>query len=108
MIEFAEHYEDDDNRGRFVLYAEDQTWDMATREQLKNEYGIYFMTAGSAVIPVMVQKTNGKYPLIILGIADDGKIWFNKHYNQYEMCFSAYWVKSLIADLQAAVARSCL
>lgn len=86
-----------------MFCAEDQCWDEATLEQLKNEYNVVFMTGGDAVIPVMIVDSRGKYPLFVIGSEDDGTIHFERKYGQFRCCFSAYWAKSLIADLEEAL-----
>lgn len=100
---FNEDLEDDDT---MMFSAEDQCWDDDTLKQLKEEYNIVFMTNGDAVSPVMIINSNGKYPLFVIGSEDDGTLYFKRKNGQFTNCFSAYWAKSLIADLEEAL-RIC-
>ena len=88
----------DDESMMFV--AENQCWDKTTLKQLKEEYNIIFMTSGDAVKPIMIIDRNYSEPLIVIGSEDDGTIYFHRKYGQFENCFSSYWIKSLIADLE--------
>ena len=102
MLEYVfNEVENDDDP--IMFSAENQCWDAATLKQLKEEYDIVFMTNDDAVIPVMVLNKNTDYPLLVLGSEDDGTITFKRKYGNFVNCFSPYWVKSLIADLQEAV-----
>ena len=83
------------------IYAEDQRWDKETLKQLKEEYNIFFMSGGDGVSPVML-----KDDMIFIGWEDDGQIGFRKskyHYGGFLDGFDIYWIKFLIADLQAAL-----
>lgn len=100
---FNENLEDDET---MMFSAEDQRWDDDTLKQLKEEYNIVFMTSGDAVKPVMIINSNSKYPLLVIGSEDDGTLYFKRKYGQFINCFSAYWAKSLIADLEEAL-RIC-
>ena len=97
---FNTNLEDDEP---MMFSAEDQCWDDDTLKQLKEEYNIIFMTSGDAVKPVMIINTNSKYPLFVIGSEDDGTLFFHREYGQFTNCFSAYWAKSLIADLEEAL-----
>lgn len=83
-----------------TFVAEDQIWDKATLKQLKDEYNIVFMTSGNGVIPIMIVNKNGENPWFVLGSEDDGRIYFERRYGQLINCFSPYWIKPLIADLE--------
>lgn len=98
-----EELEDDEP---VIFSAENQCWDKATLKQLKEEYNVVFMTSGDAVKPIMIINKDGQYPVLVLGTEDDGTIQFKRKYGHFENCFSPYWVKSLIADLEEA-ARIC-
>ena len=100
---FNEDLEDDES---MMFSAEDQCWDDATLKQLKEEYNIVFMTSGDAVKPVMIINGNSRYPLFVIGSEDDGTLYFKRQYGQFTNCFSAYWAKPLIADLEEAL-RMC-
>ena len=83
------------------IFAEDQCWDKETLKQLKEEYNIYFMNGGDGVKPVMI-----KDDMVVIGWEDDGQIGFRKSKNYYSGFldeFNIYWIKFLIADLQAAL-----
>lgn len=95
---------EDDEPIMFSAY--DQCWDETTLKQLKDEYNVVFMTNGDGVCPVMIVNTDSKYPLIVIGSEDDGTIHFERKYGQFRHCFSAYWTKFLIADLEEAL-RMC-
>ena len=105
MLEYVFNTDLEDDEP-MMFCAEDQCWDDATLKQLKEEYNIIFMTSGDAVKPVMIVNSNSKYPLIVIGSEDDGTLYFKRQYGQFINCFSAYWVKSLIADLEEAL-RIC-
>jgi len=100
---FNENLEDDEP---MMFSAEDQCWDDDTLKQLKEEYDIVFMTSGDAVMPVMIINKDSKHPLLVLGTEDDGTIFFKRKYGQFINCFSPYWVKPLISDLEEAL-RIC-
>lgn len=108
MIWFVEELEDneDEYRSQERYYAEDQRWDKETLKQLRDEYNIVFMTNGDAVMPIKIIEENYKnkpHYMFVIGYEDDGKIWFNKHYGQYENLFDRYWTKYLIFDLNEAL-----
>lgn len=93
MISFV--WDEDDS---LIISADEQLWDKATLEELKENYGIVFMTAGDAVIPVLVRGD-----IIYLGSEDDGTIFFEKYGpDSFAHGFSKYWIPHLIADLLAA------
>ena len=100
---FNTELEDDEP---MMFSAEDQRWDDATLKQLRDEYNIIFMTNGDGVSPVMIINGGGAYPLFVIGSEDDGTIYFERKYGQFEHCFSAYWADYLIADLKEAL-RVC-
>ena len=97
---FNEVENDDDS---IMFSAENQCWDEATLKQLKDEYNVVFMSGGDAVIPVMILNKDTKYPLFVLGIEDDGTIFFKRKHGNFIHCFHPYWVKPLIADLEEAL-----
>lgn len=86
-----------------IFSAENQEWDDATLKQLKDEYNIIFQTNGDGVIPVMLVDKNSENPLIAIGYEDDGTIFFERKQGLFKECFSAFWVKFLIADLEEAL-----
>lgn len=90
-----------DDEDYLRIFAEDQMWDKATLKQLKEEYNIFFMNGGDGVRPVMIKDN-----MVIIGLEDDGQIAFRKSKNycrDFLDGFSIYWLKFLIADLQAAL-----
>ena len=90
-----------DDEGCLRIYAEDKRWDKETLKQLKEEYNIFFMSGGDGISPVML-----KGDMIFIGWEDDGQIGFRKskyHYGGFLGGFNIYWIKFLIADLQAAL-----
>ena len=95
-VDFEDSYECPDDPWMFT--AEDQCWDQETLDQLRDEYGIVFMTNGDAVTPVMASRKWG----IVLGTEDDGTIQFQRKYGQPVMHFNPVWVEDLIADLREA------
>lgn len=97
---FNEDLEDDET---MIFSAKDQRWDDDTLKQLREEYNIIFMTNGDGVLPVMIINKDSKYPLLVIGSEDDGTLYFHRKYGQFEHCFSAYWTKYLIADLEKAL-----
>ena len=97
----SHHWNDSDC---FRVFAEDQRWDAATLQQLREEYNIFFMSNGKdAVNPLMVIPRGAGSPLIVVGWEDDGQIGFNKNeYGNWVKTFSAFWIDSFIDDLLAA------
>lgn len=109
MLRYVFNKKLDDNANGdepFMLCAEDQAWDEATLKQLREEHNVIFMTSGDGVMPVLVLHKDSDNPLFVLGSEDDGTIQFERRYNHFCNTFSAYWAKSLIADLEEAV-RFC-
>lgn len=102
MLQYVFNTDLEDNEP-IMFCAYDQRWDKATLKQLKDEYNVVFMTSGDAVCPVMIVNRDSKYPLLVIGSEDDGTIQFEREYGQFRNCFSAYWTKSLIADLEEAL-----
>lgn len=99
MLQYIDFSDDNDySNDPWMFSAEDQNWDDETLRQLKEEYGVVFMTNGDGVIPVMISERWG----IVLGSEDDGTIQFQRQYGQPMMCFSKIWVEDLIADLKEA------
>lgn len=107
MINYVEDYIEDNavsenfGEGQLIISAEDQTWDEQTLQQLKDDYNIIFMTNGDGVSPVKIVRMGNDYGVAI-GSEDDGTIFFNKSFENYENSFHSLWIDSLIADLQAA------
>lgn len=95
------HFSDPDCE-RF--FAVDQCWDAETLKEIKEKYNIFFMSNGKdAATPLMVIPRPGMNPLIVVGWEDDGQIGFDKdQYGNWVKTFSAGWIDSFIADLQAA------
>ena len=86
-----------------MFVAEEQSWDKATLKQLKEEHDIIFKTSGDAVMPIMIINKDSDNPLFAIGHEYDGTIQFDREYGNLSHCFSYYWVKSLIADLEEAL-----
>lgn len=107
MIDYVEDYVEDNaisenfGEGQLIISAENQTWDKQTLQQLKDDYNIIFMTNGNGVSPVKIVRMDNGYGVAI-GSEDDGTIFFNKSFGNYENSFHSLWIDSLIADLQAA------
>ena len=107
MIDYVEDYIEDNaisenfGEGQLIISAENQTWDKQTLQQLKDDYNIIFMTNGNGVSPVKIVRMGNGYGVAI-GSEDDGTIFFNKSFGNYENSFHSLWIDSLIADLQAA------
>lgn len=89
-----------------MFVAEDQHWDKTTLKQLKEEYDVVFMTSGNGVMPIMIINKDSDNPLFVIGSEDDGTIRFDRKYGSFSNCFSFYWAKALIADLEEAL-RIC-
>lgn len=83
-----------------AFVAENQVWDKKTLKQLKEEYNIIFMTSGDGVKPIMIIDREYSSPLIVIGSEDDGIIQFKREFGHFINCFSSYWIKSFIADLE--------
>jgi hypothetical protein len=105
MLSYVWNEELEDNEP-MMFVAEDQCWDKATLKQLKKEHNIVFMTSGDGVMPIMIINKDSDNPLFVIGHEDDGTIQFDREYGHLSHCFSFYWVKSLIADLEEAL-RVC-
>lgn len=99
MLQYVEFSEEKDySNDPWIFSAYDQRWDKETLRQLKEEYGVVFMTKGDGVIPVMVSDKWG----IVFGSEDDGTIQFARQFGQPVMHFDKYWAEYLIADLKEA------
>lgn len=107
MINYVEDYIENNaisehfGEGQLIISAENQVWDKQTIQQLKDDYNIIFMTNGDGVNPIKVVKIGNGYGVAI-GSKDDGTIFFNKSFGNYENSFHSSLIDSLIADLQAA------
>ena len=99
MLRYVDMPEDRWGNDPWVFSADDQCWDDETLLQLKTEYNVIFMTAGRGVIPVMISDQWG----LVLGVEDDGTLYFKRQYGQPEMCFSEEWAQFLIADMKEAL-----
>ena len=100
---------DDDDRVFYdevlMISAEDQWWNAEALKELKDEHNIIFMSSGNACKPIMVIPRENEAPLVAIGVEDDGTVYFKRDkYGRYENSFDSGWIKSLIADLQAAEA----
>lgn len=102
MLQYVWNEELADNES-MMFVAEEQCWDKATLKQLKEEHNIVFKTSGDAVMPIMIINKDSENPLFVIGHEDDGTIQFEREYGNLSHCFSFYWVKSLIADLEEAL-----
>lgn len=107
MIYYRDVYEDATTLDREILSAEDQCWDADTLKQMWDEDGICY--DGRGILPVKVIPRGDKPDefLIALGYEDDGTVFFDKYPNseQYPHSFSAYWLDSVIAQLQEVKRR---
>ena len=85
-----------------MMWAVDQLWDEETIKQLKEEYYIFFRSAG--VRPVMlIPYNNQEGCCVVIGSEDDGCIIFNKDkYGNFINAMSPYWINDLITDLTDA------
>lgn len=96
-IDIDEEYRDEEiSTERYS--AENQCWDKDTLDQLWNEYHICY--DGRGVTPIKVADRGDGSPLIVIGCEDDGTIYFEKSYGQYRHSLSAYWIDSVIKQLQ--------
>lgn len=102
MLQYVDDWELEDNEP-IMFVAEDQCWDRATLKQLKKEHDIIFKTSGNGVMPIMILNKDSDNPLFVIGHEDDGTLYFDREYGHISNSFSYYWVKSLIADLEAAL-----
>ena len=90
----TDHYYDKDGE---YIYAEDQTWDEETIEELKDS-NVYY---NHGVHPIKIVPRGLQNPLIVIGWEDDGQIGFEKEYESYKDGFDSFWIDSLIENLQA-------
>ena len=86
-----------------VISVENQTFDEATLRQLREEYDIFFMSAGDAVLPVMVVDGDTHSQMFVIGCADDGRLYFDRKGFEFSMRFHPCWAKGLIKDLEEAL-----
>ena len=106
MIEYTNFNDYDSDNEPLQFVAEDQCWDKATLNELKEKYNVIFMSAGEGVTPVMVidRGNNGfHHCILVLGGEDDGCISFQRSYGQFVNTFHSVWAKYLIADIQDAL-----
>lgn len=85
------------------LSAEDQWWNEEALKELREEHNVVFMSSGNACKPILIIPRENEAPLVAIGVEDDGTIYFERDkYGHYANSFDSGWIKSLIADLQAA------
>lgn len=86
--------------------AYDQHWDDATLKELWEEHNIIFMPDGKdAVHPVMVIEREGERPSIVIGVEDDGTLYFDRSNGTFRHAFDSYWIDSLVRTLLEAKSR---
>ena len=82
-----------------MFYAEDQTWDAETIQELREKYNVIY-NGGIRAYRIVPRKDSQLPPFVIVGHEDDGIIQFSRDYGYYEDCFSSYWLNSIIRDLE--------
>lgn len=83
--------------------VQNQTYDKETLKELREKYGIFFLTGKDGCTPIKVVPREGRNPLIVLGNEDDGTIYFEKWVGgQYRKAFDCYFIDGLISDLTVA------
>ncbi|MBR5299028.1 MAG: hypothetical protein IKU36_02125 [Bacteroidales bacterium] len=96
--------EKDDNVWYFSAY--DQHWDDTTLKELWEKHNIIFMPdRKDAVHPVMIVEREGERPLIVIGVEDDGTLYFDRSYGAFKHAFDSYWIDSLVRTLLEAKKR---
>jgi hypothetical protein len=90
-----------------MISAEEQHWDEATLNELKEKHNIIFMTSSNAVFAFKIIERNETFfghlidsPIIAVGSEDDGTLYFNKNKGVFKNRFDSSWIDSIIADLQ--------
>lgn len=100
MIEYVINWEDVSSNDKeanspIMLSAEDQRWDKDTLKELKEKYNIFFMSNNTdSMHPIMIRDN-----ICYIGHEDDGIIYFDRKYGHPTNGFSAYWIDSLMNEL---------
>lgn len=103
MLQYVSKGKDDD---RWYFSAYDQCWDDATLKELWEEHHVIFMPDGiDAVHAVMIVEREGENPLIVIGVEDDGTLYFDRKYGQFAHGFDASWIDSLVGTLLKSKSR---
>lgn len=112
MIQHKDDYIYSENTMVEYISAEEQTWDKETLEELWDRYNICF--DGKSIMPIKIINKDLENPMIVLGSEDDGTIYFERCCygkpedwieDEYKNMFSAYWIDSVIEQLQEVKRR---
>lgn len=103
MLQYVSKGKDDD---KWYFSAYDQYWDNATLKELWEKHHIIFMPdRKDAVHPVMIIEREGENPLIVIGVEDDGTLYFDRRNGTFNHAFDSYWIDSLVRTLLEAKSR---
>ena len=104
MYVYEDEWVDKENIYRECYSAEEQEWDKEALERLWKSHDIVF--DGRGIMPIKIIGKNSTNPIIAFGSEDDGTIQFERNYfggeepSDYRFSCSAYWIDSIIEQLQ--------